>query len=239
MTGRPRDYRDAKRDITSFIHNLATVPGRHDTHTSSEGTKAEAFKFRQRLYGWRRSVLATLANPETKEAKECAQWLGNQSKRITKDWLDYTKFHVREQANGMFVVVGEVGRPMDGPDIRFNDQMPDLTETIELIKQAQRDQFRRFNEIPARPADDDEGTQRPLTPSDEGAQRPAPTTDGNVTTLPGADTPVVRLIGGVDVDAIAFDLRCDPTPLRELAQKMAADRLLPQTIEGELRRRFA
>lgn len=132
-------WRNLTLDSVSLLARLAQTPGRNDILMSSQpGSKAAAFKFRQRLYAWRRSVLDALVPPESDEARGTAAWLEHTfGPRVTKDWLDLTTFAVVAQPEGWHVTA-RLREVMDGPDIRFADgRRADLADAAQLIREAQ------------------------------------------------------------------------------------------------------
>ena len=139
------NYKDNRLDAFLFIADLCTTPNRHDTIVSRPGSKASAFAFRQRIYMWRRSVLSLLAEPESKAAIDCLEYLqGAMGRRFNKDWLDYTRFDItneysKEDDSLLYRVKGSVSIPMYGPDLIFADdpaQLAAIDEAQALIRAA-------------------------------------------------------------------------------------------------------
>lgn len=136
MHGKATHYADGRGDAFQLVADLCHVPGRFDTVESNPGTKADAYAYRQRIYRWRRTVLAILAHPDTKECAECLGALRPlMGRRFNKDWLDYTRFDVvpPDDTCPGWRVRGSVSRPMYGPDLTFADD-PEALANLEDMK---------------------------------------------------------------------------------------------------------
>jgi hypothetical protein len=111
-----RSFRDTPQPVLSFLRQLLHEPIGITLQTSP-ANKANAFRFRQRLYGFRRSVLTAIQQPDSAEWRDATTWLlAALGPRGTKVWLDLTIFKVVPvgQAPDQFAVQGEIEQPMFG-----------------------------------------------------------------------------------------------------------------------------
>lgn len=85
---------------------------------SRAGTKADAFRFRQRLYWWRKATCSVLADPESSDARAAREWLRRAvgDAAAEKDWLDLTIFEVHQQEDGKHFVLARLRPAMFGPE---------------------------------------------------------------------------------------------------------------------------
>jgi hypothetical protein len=130
----PRTFRDTPAPALAFLRELLHMPI-GDTLQTSPANKANAFRFRQRLYGFRRSALHALEQPDSPIWKDASEWLQQAlGPRGNKAWLDLTIFKVVPVAD-QFAVQGEVEQPMFG-DPPHDPLSSEHADDLALIRRA-------------------------------------------------------------------------------------------------------
>lgn len=218
-------------DVFTFIRDLAHLEGRDDTLRTRTITNGQAMKFRQRCYGWRRAIILELLDTSSDYHKRFATYIyETMGPRVTKAWLESTKFTVKSDGPG-YVVEALVERPAYGDDLAWRGapkpSADDLAELQEMIKQGLHDNWVKHSN----------GTQVPLLDSQPTAittDRPPPS--GNIETIPTFRNAV--LVAGVNVDQIAFDCRIPVEPVRAKAEELKLGGMKGKELEAGLRSIF-
>ena len=140
MPRKIRNWRKPNAAAVRFLRDTLEAPPGRQTF-SAGGSKADAYRFRQQLYVWRRDAIEGMGLPESPQYAENVRWLTEiLGRRGTIEWLDLTTFSVEqdEQNPDLWRVIGVIRPPMYGELPAEAPTETDLDDVRNLIANAMK-----------------------------------------------------------------------------------------------------
>lgn len=120
---RNQHFKRIPREVNFALKEILDKP-LGEVSTFGPMTKAEAWRFRQQLYGWRHSFLTQLNDPTRPDTLEGQTWCETAiHPRCTIEWIELTEFKARKKTDEIqladpWFIDARVRKPLAGPPPR-------------------------------------------------------------------------------------------------------------------------